>query len=260
VYALNFIPEPLLPGHIKAIIKSEEISMKRMFICLLLLSPQALLADGLPIERHIAVSGQGYVEAVPDIATVHVSVEHLDSSLLQAKSKVDEITASTIKAASSLGIKEDDIIASDIQASPQYDWTEKGQVYKGEHVARTISVTLRRIDLYSKLVHTLIKAGITRINHIELDFSNREQLQNKALEKAIANIKEKARVIAAAFGARPGKVYRIGEIPPPSIFEPQMERLQAMKTADAGAEASDSLKVGKQKLYQDIQAVFFLED
>jgi uncharacterized protein len=235
--------------------------MKPIFISLLLLFPQALLAEGLPAERHIAVSGQGYVEAVPDIATVHVSIEHLATNLLQAKTKVDEVTANTIKAAAALGIKEDDIIASDIQASPQYDWTEKGQVYKGEHVARTVSVTLRKIDLYSKLVHTLIKAGITRINHIELDFNNREQLQNKALEKAIANIREKARVIAAAFGARTGKVYKISEIPPPSIFEPQMERLQAMeaKTADSN-EASDNLKVGKQKLYQDIQAVFYLED
>lgn len=236
--------------------------MKPIFISLLLLFPQALLAEGLPAERHIAVAGQGYVEAVPDIATVHVSVEHLAANLLQAKTRVDEVTANTIRAiraASALGIKEDDIIASDIQASPQYDWTEKGQVYKGEHVARTISVTLRKIDLYGKLVHTLIKAGITRINNIELDFSNREQLQNKALEKAIANIKEKARVIAAAFGAKTGKVYKISEIPPPSIFEPQMERLQAMKAADS-TEGSDSLKVGKQKLYQEIQAVFYLQD
>jgi uncharacterized protein YggE len=235
--------------------------MKHIFISLLLLFPQALLAEGLPSERHIAVSGQGYVEAVPDIATIHVSIEYLAANLLQAKTRVDEVTANTIKAAAALGVKEDDIIASDIQASPQYDWTEKGQVYKGEHVARTISVTLRKIDLYSKLVHTLIKAGITRINNIELDFSNREQLQNKALEKAIANIKEKARVIATAFGAKTGKVYKISEIPPPSIFEPQMERLQAMKAADTDSnEGSGNLKVGKQKLYQDIQAVFYLED
>jgi uncharacterized protein len=234
--------------------------MKRIFIFLLLLCPQALLAEGLPAQRHIAVGGQGYVEAVPDIATVHVFVEHLASSLLQAKSKVDEITSSTIKAASSLGINEDDIIASDIQASPQYDWTDKGQVYKGEQVSRTISVTLRKVDLYSKLVHTLVKAGITRIDHIELDFSNREQLQNKALENAIANVKEKARVIAAAFGARAGQVYKIGEIAPPSIFVPQTERLRAMKTADAAAEPNESLKVGRQRIYQDIQAVFYLED
>ncbi len=234
--------------------------MKRILICLLLLLPQVLLAEGLPTERHIAVSGQGYIEAVPDIATVHVTVEHLASSLLQAKTKVDEITAGTIKAVSGLGIKEDDIIASDIQASPQYDWTENGQVYKGEHISRTISVTLRKVELYSKLVHTLVKAGITRIDHIELDFSNREQLENKALGNAISNVKEKARVIAAAFGAKVGKVYKIGELSPPSIFMPQAERLQAMKAADAAATPSESLKVGRQKIYQDIQTVFYLED
>ncbi|HEY3487194.1 MAG TPA: SIMPL domain-containing protein, partial [Gammaproteobacteria bacterium] len=158
------------------------------------------------------------------------------------------------------GIKEEDIIASDIQASPQYDWTQNGQVYKGEHVSRTVSVTLRKVELYSKLVHTLVKAGITRIDHIELDFSNREQLQNKALENAIANIKEKARVIAAAFGAKVGKVYRIGELPAPSIFMPAAEHLQAMKAADAAAAPGESLKVGRQKIYQDMQAVFYLED
>lgn len=233
--------------------------MKPILISLLLLFPQILLAEGLPPQRHIEVSGQAYVEAVPDIATVHVSVEQLASSLLQAKTKVDEITASTIKAALSLGIKEEDVIASDIQASPQYDWSQNGQVYKGENVTRTISVTLRQVELYSKLVHTLVKAGITRIDQIELDFSNREQLQNKALEKAIANIKEKAGVIAAAFGARVGKVYKIAEVAPASVFMPQAERLQA-KAADAAANPSDSLKVGKQRIYQDIQAVFYLED
>lgn len=234
--------------------------MKPMVISLLLLLPQALLAEGLPAERHIAVSGQAYVEAVPDIAIVHVSLEHLASSLLQAKNKVDEATAGAIKAASSLGIREEDIVASDIQASPQYDWTQNGQVYRGEQVSRTLSITLRKVDLYSKLVHTLVKAGITRINNIELDFSNREQLQNKALEKAIANTREKARVIAAAFGAKVGKVYKIGEVPPPAVFMPQAERLQAMKAMDTAAEPSESLKVGRQRIYQDIQAVFYLED
>lgn len=234
--------------------------MKPIAISLLLLLPQALLAEGLPTQRHIAVSGQAYVEAVPDIATVHVSLEHLAPSLLEAKSRVDEITAGTIKAASSLGIKDEDIIASDIQANPQYDWTQNGQVYRGEHVSRTLSITLRKVDLYSKLVHTLVKAGITRINHIELDFSNRDQLQHKALEKAIINAREKARVIAAAFGAKVGKVYKVGEVPPPSVFMPQAERLQAMKAMDAATEASESLKVGRQKINQEIQAVFYLED
>jgi uncharacterized protein YggE len=222
--------------------------------------PQALLAEGLPTERHIAVSGQGFVEAVPDIATVHVAVENLASSLLQAKTKVDEITAGTIKAASALGIKEDDIIASDIQASPQYDWTEKGQMYKGEHVSRTISVTLRKVELYSKLVHTLVKAGITRIDQIELEFSNREQLQNKALENAIANVKDKARVIAAAFGAKVGKVYKIGEVPPSSVIMLKGELSATRTTADSATAPSESLKLGKQKIYQEIQAVFYLMD
>jgi uncharacterized protein len=234
--------------------------MKSIVITLLLLLPQALLAEGLPAERHIAVSGQAYVEAVPDIAIVHVSIEHLASNLLQAKSKVDEVTSGVIKAVSSLGVREEDINASDIQASPQYDWTQNGQVYRGEQVSRTISITLRKIDLYSKLVHALIKGGITRINHIELDFSSREQLQNKALEKAIVNVKEKARVIAAAFGAKVGKVYRISEIPPPAVFMPQSERLQATKAMDASSDPGESLKVGKQRIHQDIQAVFYLED
>jgi uncharacterized protein len=234
--------------------------MKPIVIALLLLLPQALLAEGMPAERHIAVSGQAYVEAVPDIAVVHVSIEHLASSLLQAKNKVDEVTAGVIRAVSPLGIREEDIIASDIQASPQYDWTQNGQVYRGEQVSRTISITLRKIDLYSKLVHALIKAGITRVNHIELDFSGREQLQNKALEKAIANVKEKARVIAGAFGAKVGKVYKIGEIPPPSVFMPQSERLQAAKAMDAASDPSENLKVGKQRIHQDIHAVFYLED
>ncbi|HEY3486789.1 MAG TPA: SIMPL domain-containing protein [Gammaproteobacteria bacterium] len=234
--------------------------MKRIFTCLLLLCSQPLWADaGLPSERHIIVGGQGYVEAIPDIATIHIAVENTAPTLLQAKNKVDEITANAIKTVSTLGIMEEDIIASDIQASPQYDWTQNGQVYKGEYVSRSISITLRKIDQYSKLIHTLVKAGISRINNIELDFSAREQLQNKAMTKAIANAREKARVIAGGFGAKTGKIYKISETAPPSIFMPQAERLQALKAADS-AEANASLQVGKQKIYQDIQAVFYLED
>jgi uncharacterized protein YggE len=231
--------------------------MKHIFI-LLLLFPTILPAGSLPPERHIEVNGQGYVDAMPDIATVHVAIEHLASDLLQAKTKVDAITAGTIATALSLGVSADDIHASDIQASPQYDWTQNGQVYKGEHVSRTVSITLHKIDLYSKLVHALVKAGITRINHIELDFSNREQLQNKALEKAIANVKEKARVVAAAFGSKAGKVYRIREAGPQPVF--LAESLQAIKRDAATAAPSDSLKVGKQKILREVQAVFSLED
>src|SRR5690606_21133677 len=141
---------------------NKEKTMKHIpALALLLLSAPALAGSGLPDERHIIVNGHGYVEAVPDIAILHLSIDATAESLLQAKDTVDRNTDLAVKAALKLGVKQDDIAASDIHASPQYDWQPAGRVYRGEQVSRTVDITLRDVSRYGQLVHALIKAGIS---------------------------------------------------------------------------------------------------
>lgn len=230
--------------------------MKPLLACIGLLLSASAFAAGLPDARHIIVTGQGHVEAVPDIATLHLSVETTDPSLAEAKNRVDTVTGRVIEAARALGIREEDIGASDIHANPQYEWRQGERSYRGERVSRNIRITLRNIDRYGKLVHRVIEAGVSRISHIELDFSDRDKLESQALQKAIVAARRKAGVIAKSFEARLGEVYQIDEAPAPSPPEPYAERLQADTTPDGG----DSLKVGKQKIQREIRAVFYLED
>ncbi|HEX5056525.1 MAG TPA: hypothetical protein VFX02_08515 [Gammaproteobacteria bacterium] len=93
------------------------------------------------------------------------------------------------------------------------------------------------------------QGGITRIDQTARDFSAREQLQNNALEKTIANAKKKTHAFARlSTQSGAGKVYKTGEIgATPVVFA---EGLQAIKR-DGTAES------GKQKIQQEMGSLIW---
>lgn len=229
--------------------------MKKLLtiVTLVLLPAFALAAPGG--QRQVTVTAQGRVEAYPDIATLTASVQKTAPTVAEAKALVDRISDKAIAGARGAGIASGDISASRIRAQPQYEWRDKQRMLVGQQVVRSIDVKLRDLDDYGKLVQAMITAGVTELGNATFDFSNRDELERRALTQAVDAAKRKAETIAKAFGAHLGPVATVSEstVRPGPIYRGQL--MEAAAKSDGG-----NFVIGRERIEATITAVFTLTD
>ena len=190
--------------------------MLRSLVLFALCLPVLVLADGLPSSPYIEVNGHGELHVAPDLAYVNLTLEKTSMDAKAARADVEARAAKVIALARQLGIADKDIKAPAITVYPQYDWhqTSSGdgkQVLVGQHVTRSISLTLRDLSRYGALADGLFAAGVTRLDDVVPDRSDRDQLQQQALAQAVRDAHGKAEALATAASVALGAVYRISE-------------------------------------------------
>lgn len=216
-----------------------------------------LLAETFPLpdQAHIIANGYGAIEKTPDLVTLRFNVSAKAESLTAAKKIVDNIVAKAIEAATQNSVDEDDIIASKLNAYPQYEWKNSTRRYVGEQVDRLVEIKLTNAKHYNGLVNGLLSTGITRLQPAQLDFSKREKLESKALLIALDNARDKASKMAKHLGAELGSVYQIA----PASQNVGMQKL-SMRANSESNQSSAPLSVGKQKIEQRVRVVFLLKN
>lgn len=230
------------------------LNMKFLWLIVTTLLSLPVFAEPLPLpsQAHIVVQGLGTIERVPDIVELDIDIRKTADSFAGAKKQVDQIIEAAIQAARKHGVSPDDINASQIQATPQYEWRDKEKIYKGEQVSRQLHIKLKEPKRYNALVNALLNSGVSRLNRASFSFSNQTELQQIALQQALDNARDQALAITAHMNIPLGPVFQIA---PVGSLAYSGARL--MKMADAESADSD-LKPGKQTIRQQIRVVYLL--
>lgn len=219
-------------------------------------------AASLPDAPHFYVQGTGKVTVVPDTAKVSFSIVTRNKNLIKAKKEADTLSADVIKIAKQYRINKKDISASElyIQRETQYDNITRKQVFIGHKVTRSIQFYLKDLNRYAHLVQSLVNAGITEMQGVQLMSSNVEALNKQASLKAIENAKQSAQDLAKGFGVNLGQLYRAsvkpirGETPYSSDVMMSMKREGAPSNIVNGA-----FEAGSIDIVQTIYAVYLIE-
>ncbi len=229
--------------------------MKLFYSLLVFTLALPALAENLPLppQAHIIVQGNGEIERLPDIIELELVISHTADNYAKAKTQVDAIVSKAIKVALENSITTDDINASKIQATPQYEWRDKEKIYKGERISRQLHLTLNNTERYNSLVDGLLKTGVTRLQQQRFSFSHRAQLEQLALQSALDDAQQQARNIASHMGLKLGSIYQIAPVGH-TVFASRKQ----MQVADSSA-AGTELKPGKQKIQQQIRVVYLLQ-
>jgi uncharacterized protein YggE len=209
----------------------------------------------LPNQPHIIVNGYGYIDQIPDKLSIHFDISATADSFAKAKQEVDIIVAKAISAARKNGIKKEHVNASKINAYPQYEWKNQQRKYTGEQVSRQVKLTLTNAKRYNDLVDDLLSAGITRLQPVQLDFSQLETLKSKALLLALDNAKKKANTMASHLGTSVKQVFRISE---QNNQQPVTRLAMSARSEMADQTRAAPLSLGKQKIEQYVQVIFLL--
>ncbi len=235
--------------------------MYRLLFILLFLFPFAAPADGLPQAPYIQVNGHGEVHVAPDMLAVTLTVEKTGMDAAAARADVEVRATKVLALARKLGLADKDIKAPAVTVYPQYEWHsgpggDGKQVLVGQHVTRNIMLTLRDIARYGELVNGLFAVGVTRLDGVSPDRSDRDALQRRALADAVTDARAKAEALAGSAGVRVGAVYSINDLSTERGPHPIM--MAAMANADRGAAPQAEYLNGEIEIDADVQVYYLI--
>lgn len=208
--------------------------MKKLLFILALIIALPVMAQQEPHRSIVNVSGEGVVKVEPDEVIIKSRIEHEGTSAAEVKKQNDEVVNKVIKYLKSQGIEEKDIQTDYVNLNKRYDYNDKTYSYVAN---QAISINLKNIKAYEKIMKGLLENGLNRIDGIQFKSSQMEKYEREARKKAVLNAQITARQLAEPLGQQIGKAV--------SISEMDYNKFQPVYRMDAAVEMSQSKAEGE---------------
>ncbi len=235
------------------------------------------IGAGTPATNTITVSGHGENLAVPDIATFTFSVVSDKPTVAAAQADATTIANAVTAYLTGAGVDKNDIQTSDYSVYPQYDYQSAvcpavapatpgsassvvycpggKQVLKGYEVRQTTTIKVRDTSKAGDLLAGVGSKGATEVSGLNFTFDNPDLVQSQARDKAIADAKQKAEVLAKALGVSLVRIVSYNE----SGNAGPMYYAKAMAAgsgATDSAPAAPEISVGQNKVTSDVSITY----
>jgi uncharacterized protein YggE len=192
--------------------------LRHLLIALALTASSDLAAqvNALPPARHILVYGDAQARAIPDRFRIAIEFEATDLNPDVARQAVEAHVADTLAKLEKTNVSPTDIVATSLRIGPRqrYDPQRQEQVFVGTQVARSLTARFSAQADLERFLSTMTTSQSVRISEVTTELSTELELRKALREKAIASSREKAEVIARAYGARLGPVYSVSDVAP----------------------------------------------
>jgi uncharacterized protein YggE len=156
----------------------------------------------------ITVTGVGHVDTVPDEAEFSLGVTTKGRTAREALAANSAQMRRLIAALKAAGIDERDIKTQNVSVGANYDGDVTADGYSAHN---SVSVLIRDLNRAGAVLEAASKAGANQVYGPSLSRSDRESLEAKALENAMANARKRAETLARAAGVGLGRVTAIVE-------------------------------------------------
>lgn len=186
--------------------------------------------------RTITASGEGAIEAVPDVAYVSIGVITEGIELSKVQLENSEKMTKVIESLTQLGIKKEEIKTTNYNVNPKYEWnkdTGKNTI-SGYTVYNNLEVTINDINITGSLLDEVVASGSNSINSVRFGLKNETDLYNQALEIAVKDAKAKAEAMGKGLGIiyiQPLRVTELSNRNTPVYFDKGAVAMEAAKVS-----------------------------
>lgn len=156
-------------------------------------------------ERMITINGFAKVTAKNDIAMTTIGYFNIDADIAKAQADNKKVMDAVINDLKQLGIEEKDM-RTDYTMNPEYDYTQKGQVFKGYRVTNNVTVKIRDLTKINQVLGLPAKDGANQVGGLSFTIDDTENLKTLARTKAMADAKRRAAQLANSLGVVLGEV------------------------------------------------------
>lgn len=163
--------------------------------------------------RRIIVSGEGRVEAVPDMATLTLGVSDQGREARAVMAAVSEAAARILARLEALGVAGRDVQTRDLLLSPVWsDNTADGRRrVVGYRASNTVQVHLRDLSALGRILDEVSAAGGNDFRGLSFGVQDPAPLLEAARRAAVADAMARAEVLTEAAGVRLGPLLELSE-------------------------------------------------
>lgn len=183
-----------------------------IFTIILALSGPAWAAEAGPAT--ITVTGEGQVEAAPDMATVSLGVTTEGDTASAALGTNSEAVAAVIARLKAEAIEDRDIQTSGLSLGPRYDYggSNGGQPkITGYFAMNIVTVRVRDVAAVGGVLDGVVSEGANTLNGLSFGLEEDAAALDEARRRAVADAAHKAALYAEAAGVKLGRVLSISE-------------------------------------------------
>jgi uncharacterized protein YggE len=156
---------------------------------------------GLAPQNIITISGEGKVDATPDIAKIVVTVRENAKTAKEAQEKAVKKWTAAKTAITAMGVAEKDIKTLSYTTQPRYYYPTNGKMMiDGYDAVQTTEIKVRDIDNAGKVLEAVAAAGINEVSGPDFTVDDMTALNEEAREEAINDAKAKAEKLADQLG------------------------------------------------------------
>lgn len=148
------------------------------------------------VSREIIVTGNGAIDAQPDYVQVLIEVRTEGKDVSQAQQENAIIMNRVIGSLVALNIPREAIQTTVYTISPNYDYIEGRQVFRGFEVQNAITVQIAEISRAGTVIDTAIQNGANHVSSIQFKIEDSDAYYQRALQLALVNAIEKAKTMA----------------------------------------------------------------
>lgn len=199
--------------------------------------------------RVITVTGDGRVEATPDLATLTAGVQTEAAQAAPALAASSAAMSEVFAALEGQGIAPADMQTSQISVDPVWDDGGGQQPrVRGYSATNTVTIRVRDLDRLGAVIDAVGVAGANRIFGVAFELAEPGAALDAARAQAVEDARAKAEVLARAAGVSLGPVRSIreggGEGPGPMFARAEMAADMPVAEGVVGVEARVEMVFG----------------
>lgn len=226
------------------------------FVCVCLAVPALAAEAAQPAVTTVQVSGSSQQEVSPDVVKIQANIQAFSQDVEQAKQESEQVLQQLLLNLRKQGIHSDQLKSNHYRIEPQYQY-EKDRLpkLKGYRVVNSIEVT-GQVEQTGLLVQQLTQSGVNEIQAIRFEKADESAAKSQALEAAVADALNKARVIAGALHKNISNVKLVSE--GDVYYRPVLLESRAYK-AGANDAVAPSIPAGNISVGANVQVTVELE-
>ena len=182
---------------------------KLLIVTYLVIVASTSIADGLPSQPYISVSGISKIQVKADTVKISFQAIATENSAESAKLVVDKQVQLLLLKLQENDFKESLLSRGDIQLRPEYEIIKKNQTQVGIKATRNLSYQLGNISKTNLLLKLLVEVDIANIGQFHYSLKQSSEWHQKARDLAVKDSINKAQQLAESYHADLGKVYSV---------------------------------------------------
>lgn len=176
----------------------------------------------------VVTTGEGVVERAPDRAWVTVTAEARAKTPQEAQRQNAAAMTAVVDRLKAAGLPPDAIQTRGYALHAEYDYPNNRQTLRGYVSRNSVEARVDTLTRLGEIIDASVGAGATSIGGIRFDLQDRPAVERLALQRAVADARERASAAASGAGMKVDRVLRIVESRAPEAIPRPMVAMREM--------------------------------